>query len=117
MTNCEIIIEIDKITSGKNNIISFVRNNEQINFPPMTLKPYSTISGYNYNHHFDKEDLIKLNKQFPSIYPNDTNENINIWAENIKAAFKQLIQTGDFDRTYNHNSDKVSVKYVWIEIK
>ncbi|MEK3796793.1 hypothetical protein MHI18_00805 [Peribacillus sp. FSL H8-0477] len=115
MNNREIIIEIDKITSGKNNIISFVRNNEQINFPPLTLKPYSTISEYNYNHHFDKEDLIKLNKQYPSIHPNDTNENINIWAKNIKAAFKQLIQTGDFDRTYNYHGDKVSVKYIWVK--
>lgn len=69
MNNCEIIIEIDKITSGKNNIISFVRNNEQINFPPMTLKPYSTISEYNFNHHFDKEDLINLISSIPQYIP------------------------------------------------
>lgn len=51
---------------------------------------------------------------YPSIYPNSSNINIDYWAEDMKKAFKHLIETGQFDRTYDHNGKTVVVKYIWV---
>ncbi|MBY0122311.1 hypothetical protein [Bacillus sp. S/N-304-OC-R1] len=110
----EIMIQVDKITSGKNNIISFVRKGKQIDTAPLKLKSLSEVSQYDFNHHFDKEDLERLNTMYPSIYPNSSDKDINNWAEDMKKAFKNLIETGEFDRTYNHNGETVMVKYIWV---
>jgi hypothetical protein len=114
MVDHEIIIEIDQVTSGKKNVISFCRKNKQINTPPLLLKSSSESSDYSYNHHFDKDDLINLNKIYPSIYPKLGNKNVNEWAENMKSAFKQLIEKGKLDKTLHIDEKIISVKFLWI---
>ncbi|MCH1625108.1 hypothetical protein [Fredinandcohnia quinoae] len=114
MTNVEMIIEIDKITSGKNNVISFERKGKQIDQAPLKLKPYSESSDYHYNHHFDKNDLEQLSEIYPSIYPNYSQKNINSWANEIKKALRHLIETGQLDKIYDYHGQEVSVKYIWV---
>ena len=110
MTN-DKIIEIDQITSGKNNIFTFLRNGTPIDFPPFTLHP--PTSEYTHEHNFNKSDLAHLNITYPSIYPNETNENINDWRYKVQSAFIKLIQGGEFNKTYTHNGQKVNIKCVW----
>lgn len=114
MIDKEVIIEIDKITSGKNNIISFVRNGVQVDEPLLKLKSHSDVSEYYYNHHFDKEDLERLSEQYSPIRANYSDENINDWAEETKAAFQYLIETGQFDKVYHYQNKKILAKFVWI---
>lgn len=108
-----IIIEIDRITSGKKNVISFYRNNKQVNISPLLVKSSSESSNYKYSHHFDKEDLLRLNKTFPSIYAKEDDKNINEWIDHMITAFKHLIESGKFDEYFNIRSEE-EVKFIWI---
>ncbi|AXH99783.1 hypothetical protein DV702_08585 [Sporosarcina sp. PTS2304] len=114
MTNREIIIEIDKVTSGKKNVISFERKGNQIDRAPLKLKKQSVSSKYKYSHHFDKDDLQKIHQVFPSIYPHPYDYEIEAWGERMKKAFRELIETGQFDKTYDLEDGPVTVKYVWV---
>ncbi|WP_301107738.1 hypothetical protein [Sporosarcina sp.] len=114
MSNEEIVIEIDKVTSGKNNVISFERKGKQIDQPPLRLKANSVSSKYKYHHHFDQADLARLQNQYPSIYPNRYESGIDDWAAVMKTAFRKLIESGQLDRAYRLDGRDVEVKYVWI---
>lgn len=108
-----IIIEIDRITSGKKNVISLYRNNKQINISPLLVRSSSDSSNYKYSHHFDKEDLLRLNKTFPSIYAKEDDKNIKEWIEHMSTAFKNLIESGKFDEYFNTGTGE-KVKFIWI---
>lgn len=108
-----IIIEIDRITSGKKNVISLYRNNKQINISPLLVKSSSESSNYNYSHHFDKEDLITLNKTFPSIYAKEDDSNINEWTDNMRIAFQTIIESGEFGEYFSSQGEE-NVKFIWI---
>ncbi|WP_163100697.1 hypothetical protein [Peribacillus alkalitolerans] len=110
----EVVIEIDNITSGKKNVLSFYRKNKQINISPLLLKSSSESSEYNFSHHFDKEDLIRLNKTFPSIYAKEDDENINQWIDSMRFAFKTIIENGEFNKTFSENKQDLNVKFIWV---
>lgn len=117
MVSQKIIIEIDKITSGKNNVISFERKGRQVNQAPLKLKPQSESSNYHYNHHFDKDDLETLSNRYPSIYPNPTEKNVNNWADEMKKVFQYLIETQQFDKIYDYNGEQIEVNFIWKQVE
>lgn len=109
-----ITIEIDKIKSGKANIISFYRNNKLIDQAPLKLKEKSEAYKYNFRHHFDGDDLAKINAKQSSVYPYDGRGSINEWADETKRSLKTLIIDGKFNRIFTKGNTKYNIKLVWI---
>lgn len=114
MNEKEIIIEIDKIKSGKANIISFYRKNKLIDRAPLKLKDKSESYNYNYRHHFDGDDLVKINAKQSSVFPYDGRGKINEWADETKRSLRQLIMDGKFNRVFTKGTTKYSIKLVWV---
>ncbi|WP_413355590.1 hypothetical protein AA0X71_12160 [Robertmurraya sp. 2P01SA] len=114
MNEKEIIIEIDKIKSGKANIISFYRKNRLINRAPLKLKDKSDTYNYQHRHHFDGDDLEKISAKQSSVSPYDGQGKINVWADETKSSLQQLILDGKFNRVFTKGNTKYNIKLVWV---
>lgn len=117
MNQKEIVIEIDEIKSGKANIISFYRKNKLIDRAPLKLKTKSEPFNYHYRHHFDGDDLVKINAKQSSVFPYNGEGKINEWADETKRSLKTLITEGKFNRIFTKGNTKYNVKLVWVSTK
>ncbi|MEQ2525151.1 hypothetical protein EKG37_06860 [Robertmurraya yapensis] len=114
MLKKEIVIEIDAIKSGKANIISFYRKNKLIDRAPLRLKDKSEAYNYHYRHHFDGDDLQKINSKQSSIVPYAGQGAINEWTSETKSSLKKLIIDGKFNRIFTKGNTKYNIKLVWV---
>lgn len=117
MKEKKITIEIDTIKSGKANIISFYRNNKLIDCAPLKLKDKSETYKYKFRHHFDGDDLAKINAKQSSVTPYDGRGSINEWADETKRSLQSLIVDGKFNKIFTKGDTKYNIKLVWIEAK
>lgn len=117
MQTNEIIIEVDKITSGKVNIISFYRKGKQIDHPVLPLKERSEHpkSFYNYKHHFDYEDIQKISSRFPQIYTWESNDDKTDWNNQVLKELKKLICDNRLDKSIEKDGITYELKLVWVE--
>ncbi|MDZ5472412.1 hypothetical protein SM124_11700 [Bacillus sp. 31A1R] len=116
MQTKEIIIEVDKITSGKVNIISFTRKGKQIDHPVLPLKEKSDHpkSPYNYKHHLDYEDIQRISTRFPGIYTCESGDDKTIWNTHMLKEFKKLICENQLDRMVEKDGITYELKLVWV---
>jgi phosphodiesterase/alkaline phosphatase D-like protein len=114
MDTQHITIDIDKVASGKVNIISFYRKKRLIDEAPLKLKQSSDKYTYKYSHHFDGNDLDRLNNQFPSIFSYDKRKSINDWSNEMKREFKSLIMDGKLDQTKTIDGITYRIQFRWV---
>jgi hypothetical protein len=114
MNEKEITIEIDTIKSGKANIISFYRKNKLIDRSPLKVKDKSETYKYNHRHHFDGDDLAKINAKQSSVTPYSGRGSINEWADETKNSLQTLIMDGKFNRIFTKGNTKYKVKLIWV---
>lgn len=117
MQTKEIIIEVDKITSGKVNIISFYRKGKQVNHPILPLKDKSEHpkSLYEFKHHLDYEDIQKVSSRFPQIYTCESNDDKTVWNTQVLKEFKKLICENRLDKLIEKDGITYEIKLVWVE--
>jgi hypothetical protein len=116
MQTNDIIIEIDKITSGKVNIISFCRRDKQIDHAALPLKEKSEHpkSIYNYKHHLDYDGIQKLSSRFPQIYTYEDRESKTDWNSGILKQLERLIRDNKLDKVIEKEGIKYHIKLVWM---
>jgi hypothetical protein len=116
MQTKEIIIEVDKITSGKVNIISFYRNGKQIHHAALRLKDKSVHpkSIYNYKHHFDYNDLKNISSKFPQIFTyEEVGGSKSNWSNKMQIQFERLIRANKLYKVIEKKGIKYICMLVW----
>jgi len=112
------IILIDRISSGKENIFSFYYKKDMIDTTPFQKK---TLPGYyNYNHHFNRNDLLNLSKTILDLFPRELSKERH-GRELTTTGHSELIinnlikhfENGTFNRMIDRGEKIINLQIIW----
>ena len=107
-------VYVDKIHSGccERGIFRFLCNDKLID---CFNSFYPANNQYDWPHHLEYPDIIKLNQTYPEEIPLcEQNFDLTSWGERVKYGLYTLVVRGVFDRVLVENGREVNLNFMWV---